>query len=273
MRSSDCSPPIAPITEPAPMNSSALKNACVIRWNSPAAYANDRDAHDHVADLRHRRVGDHAFEVGDHERDRGGDHQRGRAADRRHVGRRRRLLEQRVHARDQVHARGDHRGGVDQRGDGRGALHRVRQPGVQRQLRGLGERADQEQDARRHQRPLVDRERVVRAREHRAVVQGVHAAEQQERAHDHADVADHVDHERLHAGGGGRAPPVPERDQQVRRRAHERPAHDQQHEVAGQDQQQHREDEEVEVGEVARVARGRTPCRRPSRRGSGTTRR
>ena len=33
--SSDCSPPIAEISEPAPMNSSALKNACVIRWNMP----------------------------------------------------------------------------------------------------------------------------------------------------------------------------------------------------------------------------------------------
>ena len=39
IRSSDCSPAIAPMIEPAPMNSSALKNACVIRWNSPAAYA------------------------------------------------------------------------------------------------------------------------------------------------------------------------------------------------------------------------------------------
>ena len=29
--SSDCSPAIAPMIEPAPMNSSALKNACVIR--------------------------------------------------------------------------------------------------------------------------------------------------------------------------------------------------------------------------------------------------
>ena len=37
IRSSDCSPPIAPITEPAAMNSSALKNACVIRWKRPAA--------------------------------------------------------------------------------------------------------------------------------------------------------------------------------------------------------------------------------------------
>ena len=36
MRSMSWMPAIAPITEPAPMNSSALKNACVIRWKSPA---------------------------------------------------------------------------------------------------------------------------------------------------------------------------------------------------------------------------------------------
>ena len=36
----DCSPPIALITDPAPMKSSALKNAWVIRWNSPPTYAN-----------------------------------------------------------------------------------------------------------------------------------------------------------------------------------------------------------------------------------------
>ena len=48
--------------------------------------------------------------------------------------------------------------------------------------------------------------------------------------------------------------PVPERDQEVRGRAHERPPDDQDHEVGRQDQQQHREDEEVQVGEVARVA-------------------
>jgi hypothetical protein len=37
IRTSDCSHAIAPMIEPAPMNSSALKNAWVIRWNSPAA--------------------------------------------------------------------------------------------------------------------------------------------------------------------------------------------------------------------------------------------
>ena len=36
MRSMDCWPPIAPMIEPAAMNSSALKKAWVIRWKSPA---------------------------------------------------------------------------------------------------------------------------------------------------------------------------------------------------------------------------------------------
>ena len=54
-----------------------------------------------------------------------------------------RQLEERVHAGDQVDAGGDHRRGVDQRGDGRGALHRVGEPGVERELRRLGEGADQ----------------------------------------------------------------------------------------------------------------------------------
>ncbi len=39
IRSSDWAPAIAPMIEPAAMNSSALKNACVIRWNRPAEYA------------------------------------------------------------------------------------------------------------------------------------------------------------------------------------------------------------------------------------------
>ena len=37
MRSRSWMPAIAAITEPAAMNSSALKKACVIRWNIPAA--------------------------------------------------------------------------------------------------------------------------------------------------------------------------------------------------------------------------------------------
>ncbi len=165
-----------------------------------------------------------------------------------------RQLEQRVAARDQVHARGDHRGRVDQGGHRRRALHGVGQPRVQRQLSGLGERPHQDQQAGRHELAVVATERLLCAGEHVGVVQRAGAVEEQEGADHQARVADHVDHERLDPGRGGRRAAVPEGDQQVGGRAHEGPAHDEQHEVGRQDQQQHREDEEVQVGEEARVA-------------------
>ena len=52
-----------------------------------------------------------------------------------------------VRARDHVDAGRDHRRGVDEGGDGRRAFHRVRQPDVQRELRALAGRAEQEQQA------------------------------------------------------------------------------------------------------------------------------
>ena len=121
------------------------------------------DGHDHVADLRHRRVRDDALEVGHDEADRGRDQQRDRADDRADRGRVRRVLEQRVQARDQVHAGGHHRRRMDQGADRGRALHGVREPGVQRDLGGLGERADQQQDAARDQLRLV-RRRTCRRR-------------------------------------------------------------------------------------------------------------
>ncbi len=214
-----------------------------------------RDAHDHVADLRHRRVCDHSLDVGLHQRDRAGDEERRAADDRADVGGRLRVLEERVHAGDEVDAGGHHRGGVDQGGDRRRALHRVRQPGVERDLRGLRERADQQQDAAGDERAVV---RVERARvdlgERAEEVERAAVAQDEEGPEHEADVAEHVDDEGLDAGARRRPAPVPEGDQQVRGGADEPPADDQDEEVRRQDQQQHREDEEVEVCEVARVA-------------------
>ncbi len=212
------------------------------------------DRHDHVADLRHRRVGDDALEVGDDEADRARHEQRDGADDRADRGGRRGELEQRVHAGDQVDAGRHHRGRVDQRGDRRRALHGVGQPCVQRDLRALGERAHEQQDQAGHEVALVAAELLAGGLEGAQEVQRAGVLEDEVRPEHEPDVAEHVDDERLDAGLGGRRAPVPERDQQVRRRTDERPADDQDQEVAGQDEHQHREHEEVQVGEEARVA-------------------
>ena len=137
---------------------------------------------------------------------------------------------------------------------GRRALHRVREPCVQRDLGRLREGADEQQDQPRRERPGVPAE-VPRGRvERREEVQRVRVAEDEEGAQDEPDVADHVDDERLDAGRCRGRAPVPERDQQVGRGADEGPADDEQQEVARHHQHEHREDEEVQVGEEARVA-------------------
>ena len=121
----------------------------------PLRVGADRDAHDHVADLAHRRVGDRPLQVGLGDRDRPRHQQRRQADEGGDVGRGRRQHEEDVGAGDQVDAGGHHRRRVDQRGDRGRALHRVGQPGVEGQLRRLGEGADQQQQADRGHRPLV----------------------------------------------------------------------------------------------------------------------
>ena len=83
------------------------------------------DGHDHVTELRERRVSEDAFDVVLLDGDQRGE-QRGEAAD---VGDdfQRRRVEQKENAAKHVNTGGHHRGGVDQGGDGRRAFHRVRQ--------------------------------------------------------------------------------------------------------------------------------------------------
>ncbi len=58
-----------------------------------------------------------------------------------------RVVKEDVGAGDHVDAGGDHGGGVDERGDRRGAFHRVGQPDVERKLRALAGRAQQQAEA------------------------------------------------------------------------------------------------------------------------------
>ena len=58
--------PTAWMTAPAPRNSSALKTPCVSRWRKPGGGEARADGRHHVAELRDRRVREHALDVGLH---------------------------------------------------------------------------------------------------------------------------------------------------------------------------------------------------------------
>ena len=162
----------------------------------------------------------------------------------------RRMLEQRRGSRDQEDAGGHHGGGVDQGRDRRRAFHRVRQPGVQAELRGLAHGADEQEEG--HQR-----ERMHLGAEHHDAVFGelggagedhveLDRVEHQIDAGDaerEADVAHPVDQEGLDRGGAGRRLGVPEADQQIGDQPDALPAEEKLQEVVGGDQRQHEEGE------------------------------
>jgi hypothetical protein len=85
-------------------------------------------------------------------------------------------------------------------------------------------------------------------------VKGVGVGEDQQRCQDKAGVAHAVDDEGFHAGGGFLVVLVPEADQQVGSQAHPFPAGEEHDHVLAQDQHEHEEQKQVEIGEVARLA-------------------
>ncbi len=135
------------------MNSRLLKKACVIRWNMPADPAADAEGQHHVAKLADGRISEHAFDVGGGDGDRRGHEERDRADDgddQQHFRR-----EHRIEPADQINAGGDHRRRVHERADGRGAFHRIGQPGMQRKLSTLADAAAEDADARDDQQPVA----------------------------------------------------------------------------------------------------------------------
>ena len=217
----------------------------------------DADADDHVADLGDRRVREDLLEVLLDERDRRGE-QTGHAADQRnHVqcggsddveGRQ---------SSDHVHAGGDHRGGVDEGRNRRRTGHGVRQPDVERDLRRLAGRTDQQQQAHGGRDPRHRGGESARLTVHLVQVQGRlparrEAPEEQEHADQERRIADPVGQHRLLAGIGVRHLAVPEADQQVRAEPDALPADEHHRQRVGQHQDQHRAGEEVQVGEISR---------------------
>ncbi len=113
------------------------------------------EAHHHVADLADRRVGEEPLQIALHQHEERASHQRDGAQPRDGGAPRRRPRAEGVQAGDEVDAGLDVAGRVEQRADGRRRRHRVRDPGVQRELHRLGEgRHQHEQEDSRGERAL-----------------------------------------------------------------------------------------------------------------------
>jgi hypothetical protein len=208
------------------------------------------EADEHVAELTDGGVRQHPLDVVLHQRDGGGE-ERGEAPNVAHHRQRSRIRGggvDREEPRYQIDACRHHRRGVDQRAHRRRAFHRVRQPDVQRELRGLAHRAAEDQDHRRGDDELVGMQRrrvqldeVERARRH----------EEQQDADHEAEVAQARGDEGFERGGRRIGAVVPEADQQVRAEAHQLPADEDDQEVRRQYEDQHREREDAQFDKEA----------------------
>ncbi len=141
---------------------------------------------EHVAELRNRRVRQHALDVVLHQRDRRREDRGQCADDGDGLHRRGRQHEQRVGARNHVDAGGDHRRRMDQGGDRRRTFHRVGQPDIQRKLRRLAAGSDEQQQTGGGDHRIADweasaaRQMIDRGVLHRAEVPGDGQHAQQE---------------------------------------------------------------------------------------------
>ena len=203
----------------------------------------------HVADLAHRRGREGLLDVVLGATDDRPEEERDRADDGDDELRGRGRLEDRCRAHDEVDAGGDHRRRVDERRDGCRAGHGVAEPALQRELRRLAAGAEQEHEADGRHEALVGV--AARLSEHGREVHRAEVEEHQDDRDGQAEVADAVGHERLVGRRRVGRVPVPEADEQVGREADALPADVEQQVAVGQHEQQHRRDEEVEVGEEA----------------------
>ena len=159
-----------------------------------------------------------------------------------------RAVEEKMGAGDHVDAGGDHGGGVDERGDGRGALHGVGQPDVERKLRALAGRAQEQAKADGGEDAAGPcgaggREQFAAIS---AKVSVPKLASSRKMPIKKAEVADAVDDEGLLAGAAAELLLEPEADEQIRRETDALPANEHEQHVAGEDEGGHEEEEEVQ---------------------------
>ena len=242
---------------PAVMKSDALKVAWLTMWNTAATDDERRVEPDQERDqpeMADRRVGEQALQVVLEHRDVGPERERDQSDGGDDVDEERRPAEHRVEAGEQEHARLHHRRRVQVRRHRRRRRHRLRQPEVERELRALGERA--EEDEHEGDRvPRIGHDPVVHAGERGDLVGARDAPDQQE-AGEHRQPAGRGDRER-HAGALARVGPrVPVADQQERGDARQLPEHREEEQVVGERDAEHRghEERELAVEPAGRIA-------------------
>ena len=234
--------------------------------NVEEARREETNAHcgEHETQLAHRGVGENLLHFALDDRDRCREERCQGAGDRddrhRHVG----GDEKRGKPAAEVHARGHHGGGVNERGDRGRAGHGIRKPDEEGDLRALAGAAEEKEDAGNGGKARNDTEdpegevgpelsgdgsavdvgKLERARH----------TNQNEHADQDAEVADAVDDEGLAAGCRIDAVLVPEADQQVRAEADALPTDEHDGQAAPENQDQHRGHEKVQEAHEPRVA-------------------
>ena len=226
------------------------------------AIGTDARCEEHIAQLRTGRISDDFLDVLLRRAD-GRREEAGRRAD---IGddmhRRLAHLEHRRQAADHEYARRNHRCRVDECGNRGRAFHRIRQPGVEAELRRLAHRSNEQQQADdSHRIETIAEEtdgrpcHIRRGREDFRDRNGIEHQIGRENAHHEAKVADAVDDERLYRRRIGARLTEPEADEQIGGQTHAFPAEEHLQQIVRGHEHQHREGEEREIGEETRLIR------------------
>ena len=212
---------------------------------------NEADRHDHVAELRERRVGQHAFDVillhghqcGDQCGDATGPCDDGAGLQSFEDFE----AERKLQAEEHVDAGGDHRRGVDECRHRSGAFHRIGQPDMEWQLGRFADRAAEDAEDRGREHTGGNFRRDF----HFIECQRAGDAPEHQDADHESEVTHAIAEEGLLRGIGGGVLVVPVTDQQVGAEADQLPEDEGHDEIRRQHDAGHRKHEERESGEVA----------------------
>ena len=132
---------------------------------------------------------------------------------------------------------------MDQGGHGRRAGHRIRQPGLQRELCRLADRTAEQQQGDRGDLRAAEHKVLPRQQNRLLNVERAEVAIQPEEADRHQGIAHPGDDEGLARRRAIGRILVPEADQQVAAQADPFPAEEQEEQVVAQNEEQHARDE------------------------------